>query len=206
MTRYLLATTAMLALAACSGAGENSTEYDMAESAAEPAMKLEMEMPGEDSATADTSAEGTAGSPGEIPVSLPQIAYSYDYGFRVPAADIAKAQQAHVELCEKRGQKVCRVLNMSNSGGEGDYASGRLHVEVAADQARAFGGQLAKLIEEHGGSQIASSISGEDLSKQIVDTEARLRSRVLLSQRLTELLRTEKGSVKELVAAERAVT
>ncbi|VAV95648.1 FIG00636141: hypothetical protein [hydrothermal vent metagenome] len=206
MTRYLLATTAMLGLAACSSASENSTQYDMAESAGEPAMKLEMGMPGEDAATADASAKGAVRSPGEIPVSLPQIAYSYDYGFRLPAADISKTQQAHVELCEKRGPKICRVLNMSSSGGEGDYANGRLHIEVAAAQARAFGGQLAEVVEEHGGNQIAASISGEDLSKQIVDTEARLRSRVLLSQRLTELLRTKNGSVKELVAAERAVT
>ena len=65
---------------------------------------------------------------------------------------------------------------------------------------------MAKAADDYGGSQIAASISGEDLSKQIVDTEARLRSRELLSQRLTELLRTKRGSVKELVEAERAVT
>lgn len=188
-----------LALSGCSGAsGDNMAEYDMAEEAAPMAAAGPSDVA---EAAADAAEPG-----GNIPISIPQIAYSYEYGYRLPALDIPKAQQAHVTLCEKRGPEICRVLNMENSGGEGDYATGMLHLEVAAKQARPFGAELAKAADEFGGSQIAASISGEDLSKQIVDTEARLRSRELLSQRLTELLRTKSGSVKELVEAERAVT
>ena len=202
MTRYLTVTVAAISLAACSGgSGESMAEYDMAEEA--PVRQLDMAgMEGEAAEAAADAAEPG----GDIPVSVPQIAYSYQYGYRLPTSEIPKAQQAHVALCEQRGSTVCRVLNMQNSGGEGDYATGMLHMEVTAKQARAFGGQLAEAAEEYGGDQIAASISGEDLSKQIVDTEARLRSRELLSQRLTELLRTKSGSVKELVEAERAVT
>lgn len=201
---FLVASAAALTLTACSqNSGDNvQAEYDIA--AEEPAadggeyteaasMKLE-QAPG-----------ANTGNPGKIPVSVPQIAYSYQYGYRLPAPEIREAQRAHVMLCEQRGQEICRVLNMSNSGGEGDYATGRVHLEVAAAQAAAFGEQLAKAVDKSGGSQISSSIAGEDLSKQIVDTEARLRSRVLLSQRLTELLATRKGTVAELVEAERAV-
>ena len=202
MTRHIIITTSFLALAACSGGSENSVQYDMAES---ELMEATVDATA-DAPAAAAPAEGVGGSSSEIPVSITQIAYSYQYGFRLPAPDIAKAQQAHVTLCEKRGPKICRVLNMENSGGEGDYATGMLHIEVAAKEARGFGGQLAKAVDDFGGSQIAASISGEDLSKQIVDTEARLRSRVLLSQRLTELLRTKSGTVAELVQAERAVT
>ncbi len=200
MRKYLMIAAAISTLGACSE-GENAASFDIAESAAKPEMEMVRMSDG-----AKASAPDEALSPTEIPVSLPQIAYSYDFGFRVPASEIPKAQQAHVALCEKSGPQVCRVLNMANSGSEGDYATGRLHMEVTAARARAFGNELAKPVEEYGGSQIAASISGEDLSKKIVDTEARLRSRTLLSQRLTELLRTKSGSVKELVEAERAVT
>ena len=210
VTRYLLATAAMLGLASCSSGSENSADFEMEMAQGEA---MDAAAPAEAVATRNQAADaaeeitpGTSNSASEIPVSIPQIAYSYQYGFRLPASDIPKAQQTHVELCEKRGPRTCRVLNMENSGGEGDYATGMLHLEVAAKQARGFGGQLAEAVDDYGGSQIAASISGEDLSKQIVDTEARLRSRVLLSQRLTELLRTKSGSVKELVEAERAVT
>lgn len=197
MTKILFVTTALLALAACSdGSSESMADYDMV-AEAEP---MAVMSPEEGAATDASEADGN------IPVSVPQIAYSYQYGYRLPALEIPKAQQAHVSLCEKRGPQICRVLNMENSGGEGDYATGMLHLEVAAKQARPFASELAEAADEYGGSQIAASISGEDLSKQIVDTEARLRSRELLSQRLTELLRTKSGSVKELVEAERAVT
>ncbi|MEP2987675.1 MAG: DUF4349 domain-containing protein [Parasphingorhabdus sp.] len=204
MSKYLMVTLALSGLTACSSeTGESMSEYDMVEEAAMEAPESEPAM--KQTALGDAGASSTD-TGGEIPVSIPQIAYSYQYGYRLPALEIPKAQKAHVTLCEKRGPKVCRVLNMENSGGEGDYATGMLHLEVAAKQARPFGAELANAANEYGGSQIAASISGEDLSKQIIDTEARLRSRELLSQRLTELLRTKSGSVKELVEAERAVT
>ncbi len=192
----LVATAAALTLTACSDrSGESMAEYDVATSESADAG-------GEYAEAAETSADGSD----RIPVSVPQIAYSYQFGYRLPASEIPTAQQAHVALCEQKGPEACRVINMSNSGGEGDYAIGRLHLEVAAAQAAKFGQQLADSIDKNGGSRISSSIAGEDLSKQIVDTEARLRSRVLLSQRLTELLATRKGTVAELVEAERAVT
>lgn len=192
---------AILSLAACADGSQNAADYEMAEAEGAAADASG----GAKQAALAAPAEGSA-SATEIPVSQPQIAYSYDYGFRLPSAEIPKAQQQHISLCNQMPANGCRVLNMSNSGGEGDYANGRLHLEVTAPKARVFGEQLAEAVDQNGGSQISSSIQGEDLSKKIVDTEARLRSRVLLSQRLTELLRTRKGTVAELVEAERAVT
>lgn len=205
MTRNLILASSIFALAACSAGDESSAAYETAEMEMDVEAAMDAAAPSARKEASGAAEDSPVGA-GEIPVSIPQIAYSYQYGFRLPAADIPAAQQTHVALCEQRGPKICRVLNMENSGGEGDYATGMLHIEVAAKQARIFGGQLAEAMNDFGGSQIAASISGEDLSKQIVDTEARLRSRVLLSQRLTELLRTKSGSVKELVEAERAVT
>ncbi len=201
MRKTLFATIVILGLAGCSGVDQTASEYDLAETEAAGA---DADIAREPALASMASPEEPANS--EIPVSQPQIAYSYDYGFRLPSSEIPKAQQQHIALCNRLPANGCRVLNMSNSGGEGDYATGRLHLEVAAPKAMAFGEQLAEAIDQSGGSQIAASISGEDLSKIIVDTEARLRSRVLLSQRLTELLRTRKGTVAELVEAERAVT
>lgn len=203
MRKTLFTTVAILTLAACSGANDSAVDYDMPE--AEMMEAVADESGGAEKAALAAPVEGNAATT-EIPISQPQIAYSYDYGFRLPSSEIPKAQQAHIALCNQMPANGCRVLNMSNSGGEGDYANGRLHLEVTAPKARMFGEQLAEAVDQSGGSQIAASIAGEDLSKKIVDTEARLRSRVLLSQRLTELLRTRKGTVAELVEAERAVT
>jgi hypothetical protein len=177
------------------------------EKAQESASSIELREEVSGGAGAARKAEG-AQSPSQaasIPVSVPKIAYVFDYGFRIAASEIPALQRRHVELCEKQGPQICRVLQMRQSGEEGDYASGSLSLDVAAPRARAFGTELTKAADAAGGTEVSSAISGEDLSKQIVDTEARLRARSLLRDRLMEVLATRKGTVAELVEAERGV-
>ena len=140
-----------------------------------------------------------------IAVSTPQIAYVYDFGFRIGVDAIAPLQQRHANLCEKKGPGVCRIISMEQSGSEGSYGYGQLELAVAASQARAFGAELTNSAEEMDGEQVSLSIGGEDLSKKIVDTEARLRARTLLRDRLMDILRSRSGTVAELVEAERGV-
>ena len=159
-----------------------------------------------DAAMEEAAADGApAEGAGAIAVSLPQIAYTYSYGFRVATDGLAALQARHAEICRSKGPQVCRVMNLQQEGLEGDYASGSLQMAVAADKALALADEFAKAADEADGEKVGSSVTGEDLSKQIVDTEARLRSRRLLAERLMEVLRTRQGSVEELVAAERAV-
>lgn len=155
---------------------------------------------------AKASAEASAGQPAPQQAATgPKIAYAYSFGFTVPARNMSELQRKHAQLCEKMGPQTCRVMQLSNSGNEGDYAYGELELEVAAPQAKAFGGELAKAADDLGGKQTSSAVSGEDLSKQIVDTEARLQARLLLRDRLMGLLARHDGSVAELIEAERGV-
>ena len=193
----LLVSAAALAVAACSdnSASETTeavTTMDVAEADA-------MEAP-----MAESSA-GEAISTPDIPAAAPKIAYVYSYGFRVARDQIAPLQERHADMCIKLGPLTCQVRSLQQNGAEDDYGYGELQLSVAADKAREFGRELVAATEKAGGDQVASSIEGEDLSKQIVDTEARLRSREVLRDRLMEVLRTRKGSVQELVEAERGV-
>lgn len=184
----LVPLAALSALAGCSSQ-ESAMQMDAAEEAAEAA----------------TDAGGEAPGSGEIKVSLPQIAYTYRYGYRVPAESLAGVQQKHADYCAKQGPAVCRIINLEQSGLEGDYATGMLEMDIVASKARSMAAEFSTLAKGQGGEQVSTGVTGEDLSKQIVDTEARLRSRRLLAERLTEVLRTRQGSVEELVQAERAV-
>ncbi|CAO1654994.1 DUF4349 domain-containing protein [Parasphingorhabdus sp. NYA22] len=220
---------AICALSACSDGDEYSAEYEAAEytasdaSAAAPKNEFgfmeAMETRSADEIARDTAkdhvqsgldgpAEAMDGAANEndIPISSPQIAYSYEFGYRISAGQISTVQKQHSSYCEKQGPSVCRVINLRRSGDEANYAYAMLHLEVAAPKAKSFGTGLTAIVEDAGGYEASTAIEGEDLSKQIIDTEARLRSRELLSKRLTELLRTRNGSVEELVKAERAVT
>lgn len=143
--------------------------------------------------------------PAAAPAVAARIAYAYSFGFRVAAKSLPDLQRGHADLCKKMGPQSCRVMEMSQSGADDDYAYGKLLLEVAAPQAQGFGAELENVAQGLGGEQISSAVSGEDLSKQIVDTGAKLRARILLRDRLMELLATRKGTVAELIEAERGV-
>lgn len=133
-----------------------------------------------------------------------QIAYSYGFGFQIDADKIPELQRAHVKLCESMAEK-CRVLRMSEAGVDDWDAYGELTMQVASDSATMFGDGLAKPAAELGGELVSSVRDGEDLSEQIVDTEARLAAKLLLRDKLTAILRGNRGSVDELVKAEQAI-
>lgn len=193
----------LLAAAALAGCGQKASDTSVSAPAMDAAVAPSVG--GERAEAAPGGAGSAAVEPSAIPVSLPKIAYVYEYGFRIAAGEIPSLQRRHADLCEKQGPDLCRILEMRQSGEEGDYASGSLALAVAAPRARSFGAELARAAGEAGGSQVSSAITGEDLSKQIVDTEARLRARTLLRDRLMEVLATRKGTVAELVEAERGV-
>lgn len=203
MKKSLLIISLSVGLSACGSNNDiaaKNAETDLVSESAPPAMTV--------AAETDTAAEAASNDVkvDDIPITIPKIAYIYEYGFRLPASKIPAAQLAHITMCEQRGPTVCRVLNLNNDSNEGEYAGASLQLAVATPQARLFSGELADAIKDHDGETISNTIQGEDLTKEIVDTEARLRSRELLSARLTEVLRTKNGSVDELIAAERGVT
>lgn len=209
-TRALIpAILALSALAACSESGSDSMEAmadgETVQATADSAPSMD---------AAGDAEEITAGGSmipqlGELPVSLPKMAYVFDYGFRLAGDDIADLQQRHADMCETAGPYSCQILSMNHSGvnreGAGEYATGQLQLAVAAPKAREFGKQLGASAIAAGSEQFSSAQSGEDLSKAMVDTEARLRARTVLRDRLLETLRTRRGTVSELVEAERSV-
>lgn len=152
------------------------------------------------SAAADVAM--TTGDASEPPADA-QIAYTYSWGFAVDAGDLPILQERHRSLCLSLGEN-CRILSLSQSG-NGDYAYGRVRMQVAAERAEEFGQALTLAGEELDAEQVSFAISGEDLTDDIIDTEAHLAARRLLRDRLMDVLRSRQGSVGDLVAAERGV-
>jgi len=149
------------------------------------------------------------GAASELSVETPngpaqtQIAYSYGFGFRIVSSKIADLQKAHTAICDAMGPK-CRVLHTSLSTTDQD-GSGEVKLQVAATEAGAFEKALTEPALKLGGELVSSVRDGEDLSKNIIDSEAKLRSRLVLREKLTDILRNNRGSVDELIKAEKAV-
>ncbi|MDF7775679.1 DUF4349 domain-containing protein [Sphingomonas sp. AOB5] len=140
-----------------------------------------------------------------IEVKLPSLAYTYRLGFRLAGDRLAEVQDAHRALCTGMGPARCQLIAMAR-GVEGDTQTpAKLTLRVASADAKGFGERLSRIVSQRGGKTVATSIAAEDVSKDIVDAEARIRQRELLVSRLTEILRTRRGTVGELVEAERSV-
>lgn len=194
MRRTLSRSPLLLALAMLAACGQ-PTQSGVAE---EQMIALDAQAPAE----APPAALPTAAP---IAVALPRIAYIYRVGYRLPGDAIPALQQAHVALCDQMGPARCQLGGLNRSGGEAEYGDGTLKLRVESKSARAFLDSLNKAASDKGGRPVETAIEAEDVSKQMVDAEVRIRQRELLVSRLTEILRTRQGSVADLVAAERAV-
>jgi hypothetical protein len=140
-----------------------------------------------------------------IDVTVPRIAYTYGFAFRLDGDRIAAVQERHLALCRRLGPALCRVTAMRRSGTADGDAAASLKLQVSASLADGFGRNLVAVASEGGGETVDRSIAAEDLSRQMIDSEARIRTREVLIQRLTILLQTRSGNIEQAVAAERAI-
>lgn len=148
------------------------------------------------------------GAPAEvsaIAVTIPRIAYTYGYSFRLDRDRIAAVQERHLALCRRLGPALCRVTAMQRGGTSDADAGASLKLQVAASLAEGFGRDLVAIAGAGGGETADRSIAAEDLSRQMIDSAARIRTREVLIQRLTGLLQTRSGNIAQAVEAERAI-
>jgi hypothetical protein len=208
--KHLVLAAAAASLAACS-ANENGGTGKGGQADA-----IVTEVPTESAALATHSAsrqaEGAesarqpADNPPKLPVSLPQLTYAYALSYLVPDEKIAAAQDAHREMCEEMGPARCQLLALERGVGEEQSNNAKLRLRVATAEARRFQVLLDHEVSEVGGRAENAKIATDEVSKQMVDTEARIRQRELLVARLTEMLRKRTGRTSDLLEAERSVT
>ena len=194
--RYLtLSMPLLLALMAC-GQPEHSKLFDR------EVLDVKASDAAADSMSAVEDADGGGSTP--IPAAEPQIAYSYSYGYRIGSGEIDAVQAKHVALCDKLGKLRCRIATMQKSSVDGEFSNASLSLMVDAKIARQFGAELDRAVSDSGGEASDRGIEAEDLSKQMIDTQARIDAKQALADRLLTLIKTGGGKVGDLVEAERA--
>ncbi len=131
------------------------------------------------------------------------LAYRYDYGFALPAKLVAPTVQSHAERCMAAGPQICQVLSSSTSNANEDYVSANLTLRAEPEWLETFTADILKSIDDAKGQVIHSGVSAEDLTRQIIDTDARLEAQKTLRTRLEGLLETRDAELKDLLALER---
>ncbi len=202
-----------LILVSCSKAAQSPAQADYAAGAAVDAVA---EAPAADataaprSAPAETQAKAAgpqspAMSPAPGGPTAPMLAYSYDYRISAPPKGVRSLVARHETACLAAGPAVCQVTasNVAEQG-KGEV-QGTLSLRAEPGWLRKFRVGLEKQAGEAGGEVMSSGAVSEDLTRQLVDTEAAIRAKTTLRDRLQGHLASRPGKLSELLELEQAL-
>lgn len=204
--RTVLYSASLLGLAACGG----GSDYERGASPPPPPPSPVMEdavMEFDGRANLKMTSGGQQAQPSEPvtgePAAEQYIAYRHSLGVTLPKGGVGPMMAAHTQACRAAGTSKCIVINSNVYSQEEDYASGNLSLRATPDWIEAFLGAVDAEAEAAGGEITQRSTSAEDLTRQIVDTGARLDAQKTLQGRLLNLLERRDGELGELLQIER---
>lgn len=154
-------------------------------------------------AVANLKAPPADKAPAVPAVSVPMLAYSYTYGLLTPPKAIPDLLARHQKACLDAGPAVCQVTGSSISQADDSGIQGRLTLRAAPAWLTAFRAHMSDDARAAGGRLSDSETQTEDLTRQIVDTEAAERARSTLRDRLQAILATRPGKLSDLLEVER---
>lgn len=154
----------------------------------------------------DMVAPPPAVQPRATPVAataLPQLAYEYSYTFAADTKGIEALVAADQAACAKAGPAVCQVISMNTqNNSDAGFVNKTLELRVTPDWLKAWqAGLNAGLARAHG-RITEQNVTSEDLSLEIVDTDARLKNKLALRDRLLDIIKHNPGKIGDLVEAE----
>jgi hypothetical protein len=141
-------------------------------------------------------------APAPITVSAPMLAYSYQYGLETPSDHLAGLMKSHEQACQSAGPTVCQIVGQQLTSVGKDRLAGQLNLRATPAWIQGFRGGLDEQAKAAGGRVVSSNTSSEDLTRAIVDTEAALRARSTLRDRLQALLANHPGKLADLLQVE----
>ena len=176
-----------------------------AKSASEPASAMAPEaVAAADVAGGGPPAPREAAPDGPKTPAAPLLAYAHAAEIEAPAPRIDGLMKAHAGACAAAGASVCTMLGArKDSASGGEFVSGELHLRAEPKWLERFRAGLEGDAKAAQGRLVSTSVSAEDLTRDIVDGEARLRAQKTLRDRLQQLLRDRPGKLADLLETER---
>jgi hypothetical protein len=167
MKNLLLAGVALLTVTACS-----KSENDAPRQESKSFEVTEGRTGTTPMAADDAAAESTGQTPPDIGQSVaPGVAFNFTYAFSLPEAKIAETQEAHAALCSKLGIARCRVTGIIFNKERDGNIEAHLSFKIDPALALSFGRDATALVERADGNLETSSVSGEDVGSQIVESD-----------------------------------
>ncbi len=215
MRRFMAGLALVSLLAACGQADqfpgtatEESASYggmaDMDRAQSAPAAAPAPAAPPMDG-EAGEAAQGPSPTPGQAggPMPVLYLAYSYAMGLEVPSDRLSAVMDRHIEACQSAGPRLCQLIGSNRYGDPQSQMNGNVSLRGEPAWLQTFMGGINAEAEQAGGRLVSRSVNSEDLTRQIVDTEARQRALTSLRDRLQALLRSRPGRLSDLLEVER---
>jgi hypothetical protein len=138
--------------------------------------------------------------------AAPMLAYAYRIGLTMPAGHVRGAMERHQKACEDAGPNVCQVTAADAQTEGRDIAQARLQIRATPDWLKTFREGLEGDAHKLGGRINATATSTQDLTREIVDTDAANRARMVLRDRLERLLAERPGDLSEVMQLQQQIT
>lgn len=146
------------------------------------------------------------GGGGAPPGTMPLMSYAYAWNFSVPTSGMENLLNAHKKLCEDAGPANCYVTNTYLNGiGQEEGANGMLSMRASETWVRKFETGVNDGLKPFGASVYSTNRTAEELTAQIVDNEARLRSMVGHRDALQAMIDKKPGKLADLLEIEQAL-
>lgn len=194
-----------LALAACGKPTEQAAYEEAAEAPSMGMVSPPSRGAGAAGEAADDARDTTVVPPRQpnVPAGVPMLAYAYHYGIEAPPKGVRALAAHHEAACVAAGPATCQITNSEVQEVGEDQIRASLSLRATPAWLKRFREGLASAAREEGGRVVRSNVVSEDLSRQIVDTEAALRAKTTLRDRLQALLASRPGKLGELLELER---
>jgi predicted small lipoprotein YifL len=201
--KLVLALMLAASLAACQKKGDSGPPRPSSEAASTVPTdtKTSAAAPAADAA-ATTDASKTTSDSQPLTVTAPDLAYSYNYALQAPARDVPSLVRQHEAECSLAGATVCQVVGATTKAIGRDDVSGRLEIRAQPAWITKFRDRIEEDAKTVGGKVTSADTGTDDLSRSLVDTQAAIRAKTDLRDRLEGLLRTHKGRLDDLVSIE----
>jgi hypothetical protein len=154
---------------------------------------------------AGTGAPGTASRTGPSqPVDpISYLAYAYGMSLELPGDRLVGVMDRHAAACRSAGPRLCQLVASRREGDPLETLHGSLSLRAEPQWLQGLVKSVHSDAVGAAGRVTAQWTTTEDLTREIVDTEATLRARRALRDRLQQLLATRPGSLADLLGVER---
>ena len=156
------------------------------------------------SADAKQKTAGPATPPPAVTVA--QLAYVFAYTFALPADRIEQALDHDQQACTDAGPTICQLIGSNLDRASEGVASAHLEVQATAPWIAKFRAGAEAEAKAAGGKLDGAQVQSEDLSRSLVDTEAAVRAKTALRDRLQDLLAQRSGKLSDVMDVEHELT